>query len=68
MEGLATLIIVGLVGMLYLLPGIVAQYGDHKHAGAIWTLNILLGWTFLGWVAALVWAMMDQTKGKQSGV
>ena len=41
--------------MLYLLP---AWIGDKKrNANAILALNLLLGWTFIGWVIALVWAL-----------
>ena len=47
---------------LYMLPTIVAISAHRTNAGAIATLNVLLGWTFIGWVVALVWAM---TKGKQ---
>ena len=40
--------------LLYFLPSIV---GRHKiNATAIFMLNLFLGWTFLGWVLALVWA------------
>ena len=49
-------IIVGLcIGMLlYFLPSFV---GCRKtNATAIFMLNLFLGWTFLGWVLALVWA------------
>jgi hypothetical protein len=28
-----------------------------RNASAIIALNLLLGWTFLGWVIALVWAL-----------
>jgi hypothetical protein len=28
----------------------------HPNAGAIAVLNLLLGWTFIGWVIALVWS------------
>jgi Superinfection immunity protein len=28
---------------------------------AIFALNLLLGWTFLGWVAALVWALTNSS-------
>jgi len=45
-------IIIGL--FIYFLPSIV---GRHKtNAGAIFVLNFLLGWSFVGWVGALVWA------------
>jgi cation transport ATPase len=39
---------------LYFVPSIV---GRHKaNALAIFVFNFFLGWTFLGWVLALVWA------------
>lgn len=44
---------------LYLLPSFVASSRRHRNANAIIVLNLLLGWTFLGWVAALVWAATD---------
>ena len=45
--------------MLYFVPYLV---GTHKrNSGAILALNLLLGWTFIGWVAALVWALTKDT-------
>jgi hypothetical protein len=44
--------------MLYLLPLIIAGCRRHRNVGAVAVLNVLLGWTFLGWVIALVWACM----------
>jgi hypothetical protein len=43
-------------GVLYLVPAIIAVIRAHHNAIAITVVNFLLGWTFLGWVAALVWA------------
>jgi hypothetical protein len=51
------LLLLGLA-VLYFVPSIVAI--GKKHVGAIVALNILLGWTFLGWVVALVWALADE--------
>lgn len=28
-----------------------------RNAGAIFVLNLLLGWTVIGWIVALVWAL-----------
>ena len=39
----------------YFLPSILGR--NKKNFGAIFTLNLLLGWTFIGWVVALVWAL-----------
>jgi hypothetical protein len=40
----------------YLLPAIVAAVRRHHNENAIFILNVLLGWTFVGWVVALVWS------------
>ncbi|MBO4672146.1 MAG: superinfection immunity protein [Alphaproteobacteria bacterium] len=52
--------IIVLLIVLYFLPAIVAI--NKKHADAICVLNIFLGWTFVGWVGALVWAVADDKK------
>ena len=51
---LCILTIVALAG--YFFPSIIAFSRRHHNAVAIFILNLLLGWTFLGWVAALVWS------------
>lgn len=38
---------------LYLLPTIVAICRQHQNIGSILVINLFLGWTVLGWVAAL---------------
>jgi hypothetical protein len=38
------------------LPTGVAKIRNHPNTLAIFVLNLFLGWTFVGWVAALVWA------------
>ena len=40
----------------YMLPWAVAATRGKSNSGAIALLNFLLGWTFIGWVAALVLA------------
>jgi len=49
-----------LVGLVYLMPTLVAVKRDHINMASILALNVLLGWTFLGWVAALVWSFSAQ--------
>jgi hypothetical protein len=41
---------------LYFLPAIVAMARRHHQQSAILLLNLLLGWTLIGWVVAIVWA------------
>ena len=52
---IGTVIVLGI--SLYMTPTIIAYHRRHHNKVAILTLNILLGWTFLGWVASLVWAV-----------
>ena len=42
---------------LYWLPSVVAVARKHHHLLAIAALNAFLGWTVIGWIAALVWAL-----------
>jgi RsiW-degrading membrane proteinase PrsW (M82 family) len=48
---------------LYLLPYFVAKSRGHGNDLAILVVNVLLGWMFVGWVAALAWACTHQAKG-----
>ncbi|MBS4155243.1 superinfection immunity protein [Cobetia sp. MC34] len=41
----------------YLLPTIIGAARGKQNLLAIAALNILLGWSFIGWVVALVWAL-----------
>jgi Superinfection immunity protein len=42
--------------LLYFLPWFVAWNRNHTNLLAIFVLNFFVGWTFIGWVVALVWA------------
>lgn len=44
------------LGMIYFAPSIVGRH--KKNSGAIFVLNLLTGWTILGWIGSLVWANM----------
>lgn len=55
----------GLLGMtlavlifgIYFLPSLIAFLRWHKNKLAIFLLNIILGWTAIGWAVALVWSV-----------
>ena len=50
--------VVTVVVCIYFLPALIAARNGHSHPGAVFALNLLLGWTFLGWAGALVWALV----------
>jgi hypothetical protein len=41
---------------LYMLPALVAGQRHHRQKLAITVLNVLAGWTVIGWLVALIWA------------
>lgn len=45
-----------LVGCLYFVPTMNAYQRRHPSREAIGVLNFLTGWTFMGWVIAMVWS------------
>jgi hypothetical protein len=62
---MAGLILLAISLAIYFIPSIVASNRNHKNVAAIVVLNLFLGWTVLGWVLALVWAVMsNQTNNK----
>ena len=49
--------------IIYFLPGIIAILQKRNKSTAIFILNLLLGWTIIGWVAALVWTFCESKRG-----
>jgi hypothetical protein len=45
--------------IIYFLPFICAMIQRRRRAGAIGILNLFLGWTLIGWVAAAIWASFE---------
>jgi len=53
---LAIVIFFGAIA-LYFLPTIVGISRKKKNLAPIVIINLLLGWTIIGWIVALVWAL-----------
>ena len=54
---IATIIVTALV--CYAVPSYIAYYRGHRHTPGIILLNILLGWTIIGWFTALLWSVLS---------
>ena len=48
-------LIIGLA--IYFLPTAIAINRGHMSKGAIFALNLLLGWIGIGWIVALIWSL-----------
>jgi len=47
-----------LIGLFfYFLPSRVGK--NKKNANAIFCVNLLFGWSAIGWIVALIWALKD---------
>jgi tryptophan-rich sensory protein len=50
---------------IYMLPGIIAAQRKHQSRVAIGFLTFFLGWTVIGWIVALVWAVTKVEKNEK---
>ncbi|MBU2759942.1 superinfection immunity protein [Acidithiobacillus sulfurivorans] len=55
----ALILTIGLIFALfiYFIPTIIAMRRKKSNLAAIMVLNIFLGWSLVGWVISLVWAL-----------
>ena len=60
---LALLIGIILLVLLYLLPALLAYSLDSSQIKGILIVNITMGWTVIGWLVALVWAILSGNGG-----
>jgi hypothetical protein len=43
--------------VVYWLPTVIAFYRGHPNRWPVAVLNLLTGWTGIGWIIALVWSV-----------
>jgi hypothetical protein len=48
--------------VLHFLPAIIAGMRHARNFGWILLVNVFLGWTVIGWVIALIWALRDEPR------
>jgi hypothetical protein len=47
---------------VYFLPSMIAYLRGQRSQGSIFLFTLLLGWTVIGWLLALVWSFSSKTK------
>jgi Superinfection immunity protein len=65
---LLVLFLLAALGWVYVLPAFVAFKRRHLNRRAILVVNLLLGWTTIGWVVAMVWAFIGDVEAPQSAL
>jgi len=53
------------LAVCYFLPAFIAMCRGHRNALAISVLNLLAGWTCVGWLIALVWAFSNAERVRE---
>jgi len=54
---IGSLVLLVILAIPYFVPSIIAFVRHHHNQWAIFALNLLLGWTVLGWIGAFVWSL-----------
>jgi len=62
---IAGFILLLLAAAFYFLPSVIANQRETNHLGTIFLINLVFGWTVLGWIAALIWAIVEKPDSEQ---
>jgi Superinfection immunity protein len=65
MAGAGAVVLFSIILGLYFLSTIVAGLPKLKNDGSIFVVNLFLGWTLIGWVIALAWAVSDTAERRE---
>jgi hypothetical protein len=67
--GVAVLMVIcGVIAgaIIYFLPTVIAKNRQMDGIPALFLVNLLLGWTLIGWIVVLLWAALGQTRAQRS--
>lgn len=62
MSAIGAIIVILLIVAAYLAPSVIAVTRDIPNKYSVVVINILLGWTFIGWVVALAMSARDASR------
>lgn len=54
---LAGFLLLAVAFVVYFLPTFIASKRNHPNGTGIFLLDLFLGWTFIGWLVALIWSV-----------
>ena len=66
--GLGVLLAFILGLLIYFIPTFIAFKREHAHKIAILVLNLIAGGTGIGWVAAFIWAFVDNSSKENKSI
>lgn len=66
--GLMGMLLLGAIGVIYFLPSIYAYQTKHPKRDVVLLINMLTGWTVIGWIAAMVFAATKPQGGLENEI
>lgn len=54
--------IIIITALIYFIPTVICLIRKHTYKLYIICINIVLGWTLIGWIASLIWSFIDNKK------
>ncbi len=51
------LVFLAIAAVFYLLPSLIAVGKRNPDRGSVFMINLWLGWTIVGWITAMGWAL-----------
>jgi hypothetical protein len=54
----ATILMLLAIALIYMLPTLIAFGREHPQRQNLAVVNILFGWTLIGWFAVFFWAVL----------
>ncbi|MBV9828135.1 MAG: superinfection immunity protein [Alphaproteobacteria bacterium] len=64
-EHTVTIIELLVIGIIYFIPAVVAFARDIRQRYVIALLNIVIGWTLIGWLILFFWANLADTRAAE---
>jgi hypothetical protein len=62
LNNMTAVVLIAIAVAVYFIPNWIASARKHPSANSIFVTNLLLGWTGLGWIAALIWSFTSFTQ------
>ena len=60
LDNTLSIIVLLLIVLIYMLPTFIAFGREHPRRQDIAVVNILLGWTLIGWIGVFLWASLTR--------
>ena len=65
-EAVARVIGILSAALVYFVPALIAKRRHTENLEALFLVNLVFGWTVLGWIGALIWSIIEKQNVNES--